>query len=361
MSQLATALCKPLTRPLTSAVTEGGGGGFNAAAFIAAASDGALYDWSTVANTYQESTGATPGVAGQPDGLTLDGKNSYGTSPSLLPTTASGTVGPFASLVQVTVPAAVATYAVTYTIASITSGSIRVADTTNAGMTRSTTGTFTEIYTKASGTGLGLYAAGSGFNGSITGISVCPIPGNHLLQATTASKPTLQAGYVNLDAFDDFLPCASGGGGTTGILVCAAIRAGAAGSARTIWSDRGTNTGYRLSLDTSNNLVLSAGNGTAFTSVTGTAITAGTDYVVQGWHDGTNLNVRAGLGAATSAAFATATAGTAGFTVGRDNGTAAGNYGDRIYRLAYRKNDTSTAAQRDNLARWAAQKAGITL
>ena len=167
--------------------------------------------------------------------------------------------------------------------------------------------------------------------------------------------------YFSLDRVDDHVTAAAGGGGTTGICVCAAIRAGGAGNARTIFSDRGTNTGYRLSINASNQLVLSAGNGSAHTEVVGPTVTAGTDYVVTGWHDGTNLNVQLNAWAATSAAFGTATAGTAGFTIGKDNGAATGYYGERIYEIVYRKNDTSTAGDRDSLITYMAAQAGITL
>lgn len=167
--------------------------------------------------------------------------------------------------------------------------------------------------------------------------------------------------YVKLDRVDDFKTAAGGGGGTTGIIVCAAIKAGGAGTARTIWSDQGTNTGYRLSINATDQLVLSAGNGTAYTDVVGPALIAGQDYVVTGWHDGANLNLRVNLGTITSAAFGTATAGTAGFTVGRDNGAATGYFGDRIHGMLYRKNDSSTAAERDKLIRYMADKQGVVL
>lgn len=167
--------------------------------------------------------------------------------------------------------------------------------------------------------------------------------------------------YLRLDRVDDNITAAAGGGGTTGILICAAIHASGAGNARTIWSDQGTNTGYRLSLNATNQLVLSAGNGTAYTEVVGPTITAGTDCVVTGWHDGANLRVQVNAGAATAAAFGTATAGTAGFTIGKDNGAASGYYGERIYEIVHRQNDASTAQQRTDLITYMAVQAGITL
>lgn len=153
----------------------------------------------------------------------------------------------------------------------------------------------------------------------------------------------------------------SGGGGTTGVLIAAAIRAGGAGTERVIWSDRGTNTGYRLAINSSNQIELSAGNGSAYTTATGDTVTAGTDYVVMGWHDGTNLNVQVNAASAAQAAFVTAAAGSAGFTIGRANGSAANYYGDRLYGLVYTKNDGGTSDERDALRRYMANKCGVTL
>ena len=259
------------------------------------------------------------------------------------------------------------TYEMVVDVESISSGSLRAF--ISLGITDSvvlTVGVNRMVVThKGSTSTPGVYAAIGATSAVVRSISVRELPGNHATKATAAARPKLRLDGANyysaFDRVDDHLTVAAGGGGTTGICVCAAIRAGGAGNARTIWSDRGTNTGYRLSINASNQLVLSAGNGAAHTEVIGPTVTAGTDYVVTGWHDGTNLNVQLNAGAATSAAFGTATAGTAGFTIGRDNGTASGLYGDRIYEIVYRKDDTSTAGDRTSLITYMAEQAGITL
>ena len=390
MSVLWRPIFGPIFRPLTSAVTDVLGGGFAVGSLYAAAQDGGVYDWSSIANTYQDSGGTTAGVVGQVDGLTLDGRLGYALGAELVTNGAfttdttgwaangGSTIAAVGGELKMSVTAG--GMDARQTIATTSGKTYRVTARIRCGQAvgacrMSVVGKLDGVQVTAlTATAIELVFVATSSSHVVTfntvngngdyyadDISTKLLDGNHATQGTTASKPTLQAGYASLDAFDDFMAATSGGGGTTGILLCAGIRAGSAGSARTIWSDRGTNTGYRLSVDASNNLILSAGNGTAHTTVTGPTITAGTDYVVMGWHDGTNLNVRVGLAAATSAAFATATAGTASFTIGRDNGTAAGNYGDRIYCLAYRKNDTSTSAQRDGLSRWAAAKSNVTL
>lgn len=170
--------------------------------------------------------------------------------------------------------------------------------------------------------------------------------------------------HVYLDAFDqvdDYLTAAAGGGGTTGIMICCAVRVPDSGSAATIWSDRGTNTGYRLSINASNQIQLSAGNGTTYTTVTGDTLTAQERYVILAWHDGTNLNVQVDNGTVASTAFATATAGTDGFTIARDNGASSGYWGRGIFSLVYTKNDSSSALSRSSVKRYISQQAGITL
>jgi len=192
----------------------------------------------------------------------------------------------------------------------------------------------------------------------IGNVSVKKLAGNHAYQTTSAARQTAQSNYLSLDKTDDHLLVAAGGAGTTGFLLVAGVMVPAAGTARTLWSDRGTNTGYKVSIDASNQIVFSAGNGTAFTTVTGPALVAGTKYVITAWHDGANLNISVNNGAPTQAAFVTATAGTATFTIGKSNGAASEYWGDRIYGMIYRKNDTSNAGQRNQAYSYIVGKMG---
>ena len=193
---------------------------------------------------------------------------------------------------------------------------------------------------------------------SITSLSVREIAGNHAYQTTLAARQTAQSNYLSLDKTDDHLLVAAGGAGTTGFLLVAGIMVPAAGSARTLWSDRGTNTGYKVGIDASNQIFLSAGNGAAFVTATGPALVAGTKYVITAWHDGANLNISVNNAAPTQAAFVTATAGTATFTIGKSNGAATEYWGDRIYSMVYRKDDTSSAGQRASLYSYTVGKMG---
>lgn len=225
------------------------------------------------------------------------------------------------------------------------------------------TGTFT-MYLPTTGTDGKLYVRKGDISAqiSIDNLSVKSLPGNHARQATTGNQPIWQMTYAEFDAFDDYMTAVAGGGGTTGFLFAAAIRVTGTGTARTIWSDTGTNTGYKVTLNTSDQLVLSAGNNVLYTSaITTGTLTDGTDYVVLAWHDGANLNVSINNGTVATQAFVTTTAGTAGFTIGRDNGAATSTFGSRIYNIIYRKNDTSTTAERTSIANYLADKAGITL
>lgn len=185
--------------------------------------------------------------------------------------------------------------------------------------------------------------------------------------ATTYQRVNTATDYVDvgaprynaLDKTDDHLLVAAGGAGTTGFLLACGIVVPAAGTARTIFSDRGTNAGYSLSIDTANKLVFSGGTGAAFTTLTSAAaLTTGQKYAVIAWHDGTNLNLSINNVAETPVACGTVTAGTATFTIGKDNGAASGYWGDRLYSMVYRKNDTSNAGNRSNLFSYLVGKMG---
>lgn len=280
--------------------------------------------------------------------------------------------------------------------------------------------------------------------------------------------------YEKFDGIDDSLSSTTGGGGTAGIFFCTAVKpTGGAGTNRTIWSDTGTNTGYRVRINAANQLELAASNGlpiatpvqaAATTSTTGgtglaaatayfyvitalnalgetlksnevsvttgagttnsntvnwAAITGATGYriyrgtatgannvyyavgavityvdtgaastagsppllgetayvkvasvatvgvgttnVVTVWDDATNLNVQIGNGAVASLARPTVSAGTAGFTTGKDNGSATSFYTGNIYPEVYRKDSGLTAAERTTTKSYVASQAKVTL
>ena len=357
------SLTRSITRALTRPITQAGAGGWTPALWFLASEQGVWYDPSDMTTMFQDSAGTTPVTAvEQPVGKILD-KSGRGNHATQAATAQKPVLSARRNKLLAT--ATLATQSVTLTASA---------------HTLSFKGTGTVTLTGAStagplvGTGAGnrvsltfTPTAGSvtfTVSGSVTEAQLEDGSAFSTYQRVTTSSDYDTVGFPHfgkLDRVDDNMTAAAGGGGTTGIIVCAAIRAGGAGNARTIWSDRGTNTGYRLSVNASNQLVLSAGNGSAHTEVVGPTITEGTDYVVTGWHDGTNLNVQANAGAATSAAFGTATAGTAGFTIGKDNGAATGYYSERIYEIVYRKDDASTAGDRTSLITYMAAQAGITL
>lgn len=158
--------------------------------------------------------------------------------------------------------------------------------------------------------------------------------------------------FERYDGIDDSASSPTGGGGTAGFFYSSAITvAGGAGTARTLFSDAGTNTGYIVRINSSNQLELAAGNGTAYTTVaSAAALTAPTSAVVQAWDDGVNLNVRIGSGPVASVARPAVSAGTAGFTIGQDNGASSGHANVREYSTIYRKDSAPTLAQRDAVA-----------
>lgn len=139
---------------------------------------------------------------------------------------------------------------------------------------------------------------------------------------------------------------ASGGGATTGFFFCAGVMITKVGAAQTLFSDTGTNTGWRVRINASNQLELSAGNGTTYTTVaTVGTVSINKLTVVTAWHDGTNLNVQINQGAVAQAAFAVATAGTAGYTLACDNGASTNYLQGSLGEIVYRTGTAMTAAQ----------------
>lgn len=167
----------------------------------------------------------------------------------------------------------------------------------------------------------------------------------------------------DFDGVDDNYTGTTGGGGTTGFFYCAAHRIdGGAGTVRTLFSDRGTNTGYRVCINASNKLELSAGNGVAFTTVESAAtLSVGSTYVIAAWHDGVNLYVQINQGAIASTAFATATAGSASFTVGKSNTAASEFLNGLLYGDIYVQNGGVSDTNRAKTQRWLANRSGVTL
>lgn len=166
--------------------------------------------------------------------------------------------------------------------------------------------------------------------------------------------------YTLLDGGDDSMSSATGGGGTAGFAFCQAIkRTGVGGALRTIWSDAGTNSGYKVELNASNQLSFSAGNGTAYTTIaTATATTVGPTHLITVGDDGINLSVQLDDGAIATIARPVVTAGTAGYTMGKDNGAASGFFTGNLYSLFYRQT-ALTAAERLQAQLYVRSKAGL--
>ena len=260
-------------------------------------------------------------------------------------------------------------YKVTFQAKVSTGAGVNINLSTTVSGTIATTVTatdFTTVTIRTSFTGtspLMRHSASMGAGESIwiRNISVRELPGLHAYQATDAARHTLKGTprYGLFDRVDDHLLVATGGGSTTGFMLSGSIQPASAGTARTIFSDRGTNTGYRVEIDASNNLLFTAGNGTAFTTCTGPALTAGTNYAFCVWHDGTNLNIKVGTAAVVQQAFATATAGTSTVTLFKDNAAASGYFSGRLYALTYIRNASITEGIASQLIGWAASKGGF--
>lgn len=368
-----------------------GGGGFSPLSFFAAGEQGAWYDSSDFSTMFQDRAGTTPVTAvGQPVGMLLDKHTGLAESAELITVAAdrdfSSDTGFWSKDAGVTISGGAANWAataavfqlfrtlfltagkvydVTYSVTSYTQGGIKLGNGLS-GTTRSAVGTYTERLCATTGT-LAWASVGASTTLSIDNVSVKEVTGNHLTQSTTTQRPLLQQDAGNfyeqtIDGVDDNEVTVSGGGGTTGFLFCAAVQPSSTGIVRTLWSDTGTNTGYRVRLNAANQLELAAGNGTAYTTATSTdTLASGTSYVVTAWHDGANLKVQVNNGSVVSAAFVTATAGTASFTIGKDNGAASSFYAGKLYPVIYIQNFVSTAQKLASTKTYVGSKAGLSL
>lgn len=257
------------------------------------------------------------------------------------------------------------TYKVSYQIGSLYATGMRVGTSagasdiyTTSGQTANSTFVF---YFRATTTTTHLSMLGQitgGLLASVDNISVKEVKGNHAYQSTSGSRPTVQYGYLSFDKTDDHLLVTQGGGATTGFLLAAGIVVPAAGVARSLWSDTGTNTGYKVGITSSNELYIKCGNGSSFTTLTGPVLVAGTKYAILAWHDGTNLNLTVNNVASTPVAHGIVTAGTTSFTIGKENAVASEYWGDCIYNLLYRHDDNSTPDQRAQLYRYIVSNMG---
>lgn len=187
--------------------------------------------------------------------------------------------------------------------------------------------------------------------------------GNHVVQATAASRPLYQAnGSALFDGSNDSWSSASGGGGTAGFFFCAAINiAGGAGTTRGLLGDFGVNTGYWARIDSSNSLGMRVGNGSAnsFLSTGANTAAVGSTIVVMGWDDGVNLYTQVNTGAVAQIARPAVAAGSAGFTIGKDN-TAVGAFSNvSVFASVYVKNSGLTAAQRAQVQAYCRSQAGL--
>ena len=142
------------------------------------------------------------------DGLTLDGMGALGSE--ITGATSLTLTGSITTLASTTSNLVVgATYLVTYTY-NLTSGSIQYGGNMNVGAAQSgaVSGTYT-AYLTAAGAGAGWLHSESGV-GTISNLSVKQVTGIHLTQATTANKPLVRRGALNLQDWSENISGATG-------------------------------------------------------------------------------------------------------------------------------------------------------
>jgi len=168
--------------------------------------------------------------------------------------------------------------------------------------------------------------------------------------------------YLRLDGTDDFYTC-GGGGSTTGFYYADVIRPmGGAGTGRFLMSDRiGGLTGYMLALTVANKLELALGGGGIYTRCTSTdSIDVGTQYFIEAFDDGVNLQVAVNGGTpVTVPRPATPTYGGSAImlyknTIGNDS-----IYNGQVTEPIYRAGPPPSAYERGVIRAYQMQKAGM--
>lgn len=195
--------------------------------------------------------------------------------------------------------------------------------------------------------------------------------GNHASQVTSTARGKVSAAvvspptrpyYLQLDGTDDFYTC-GGGGSTTGFYFSDVVRPmGGAGTARFLLSDRiGGFTGYMVALTPANKLELALGGGGIYTRCTSIdSINVGTQYFIEAFDDGVNLQVAVNGGTpVTVPRPATPTYGGSAImlyknTIGNDS-----IYNGQITEPIYRAGPPPSAYERSVIRTYQMQKAGM--
>jgi hypothetical protein len=339
------------------------------AAIFPSGSDGVVNDYADLLSIRQENTGLTAGAVGSSAGLVLDERQTIGselaTNTSITGNAASGSTQTYSTGAAIT---GGKTYQISADVTGYSgTGTVGFASTAiGAAYTISANGHLSGIKTAAAGGTISMFTSAAN-TCNFSNISVKEITGSHASQATSSARPveTAFGTYTGLlfDGGDDALATSVGGGGTAGFFWCGAVKViSGDGTTRSIWSDVGTNTGYRVRIPSTNKLALGAGNGTAYTSATTTDdVLAGNTYVLTLQDDGVNLTAQVNRGAIASVARPVVSAGGAGFSIGKDNNGATSFCNMALFAQVYRKNGGVSDADRLKAQRWCASKAGISI
>lgn len=192
---------------------------------------------------------------------------------------------------------------------------------------------------------------------------------NHAIESDAFNAPIYDGDSVTGKPFVNIyhpMTISGGGGGTTGFhLVMGMRQTSSFYTTRTLFSDvpaGNANAGYRVRLNSSNQLEFSAGTGSARVTLTHPLeLSDSTDWVLLAWHDGASLNVQLNAGTIYSVACGTVAAGTTGCTLAGDNGVANTNvFAGRIYGMVYRTNSGMNTTDRATIRSYVRDLVGLT-
>ena len=145
-------------------------------------------------------------------------------------------------------------------------------------------------------------------------------------------------------------------------MLCACLVLDGVGAVQTIWSDTGTNTGYAVRINASNQLEILAGNGTEYTTCATTdTVAASTPFVATVRDDGTNLHAQINNGTIVSVPRPAVVAGTSTATIGSRNSATSNVLNGKLFQIIQTKNDAGTDAEVAATKAYIASKIGVTL
>lgn len=185
-------------------------------------------------------------------------------------------------------------------------------------------------------------------------------------QINHANAPTLGQNSLLLNGSNQFMSSPSGGGsavgnGSGGFFFCQAFNMTTGNNTnRTLFSDKSTNGGYQVRINSSNQAEITYGTPSGFGAFAASEIISlNITYVVMVWGDGKTINIQVNNDGVATSTATTIYPGTTQFTIGADNNSASGYFGGTLWSSVYMANTGLVNNQRQRIKNYCMSKAGV--